>query len=103
MLTAARCASIGDIEKTAFKTNIEAAKEIARQLRLRDLGGIIVCDFIDMERAENRREIEKAFREAVKPDRAKYRILRMSGFCLIEMTRQRMRPSLERSVFQQCP
>jgi ribonuclease E len=93
----------GDIEKTAYKTNLEAAKEIARQLRLRDLGGIIVCDFIDMERAENRRDVEKAFRDAVKPDRARYRILRMSGFCLIEMTRQRMRPSLERSVFQLCP
>jgi len=93
----------GDIEKTAFKTNMEAAIEIARQLRLRDLGGIIVCDFIDMENADNRREVEKTFRDAVKPDRAKYRILKMSGFCLIEMTRQRMRPSLERSVFQVCP
>ncbi len=93
----------GDIEKTALNTNIEAAKEIARQLRLRDLGGIIVCDFIDMERQDGRREVEKVFREAVKPDRAKYRILKMNGFCLVEMTRQRMRPSLERSVFQTCP
>ena len=93
----------GDIEKTALNSNIEAAREIARQLRLRDLGGIIVCDFIDMDNADNRREVEREFREAMKPDRARYRILRMSGFCLIEMTRQRMRPSLERSVFQTCP
>ena len=92
-----------DIEDTAFQTNLEAAKEIARQLRLRDLGGIIVCDFIDMESAVNRKNVEKALREEMKPDRAKCRMLKMSQFCLIEMTRQRMRPSLERSLFCCCP
>ncbi|MGE4286821.1 MAG: ribonuclease E/G [Phycisphaerae bacterium] len=92
-----------DIEDTALQTNLEAAKEIARQLRLRDLGGIVVCDFIDMEIAANRRKVEAALKEAMKTDRAKLRILRMNQFCLIEMTRQRMRPSLERSIFTTCP
>ncbi|AQQ09501.1 Ribonuclease E [Sedimentisphaera cyanobacteriorum] len=102
-VNSARAKKFKDIEQTALQTNIEAAKEIARQLRLRDMGGIIVCDFIDMEKAPNRRRVEKEFRDAVKPDRAKYRILRMSQFCLVEMTRQRMRPSLERSLFRECP
>lgn len=92
-----------DPEQTSFKINKEAAKEIALQLRLRDLGGLIICDFIDMREAQHRREIEKIFREAVRPDRAKTKILKMSAFGLIEMTRQRMRPSLRSSIFFQCP
>ncbi len=92
-----------DAEKTSFKINVEAAREIARQLRLRDLGGLIICDFIDMRDATHRREVEREFRAAVKADRARSRILRMSAFGLIEMTRQRMRPSLESSIYYQCP
>jgi len=90
-------------EKTALKINIEAAREIVRQLRLRDLGGLIICDFIDMREAKNRRQVEKTFREALKPDRARSRVLRMSAFGLIEMTRQRMRPSLRSSTYLRCP
>jgi len=84
-------------EQTAYENNLEAATEIARQLRLRDLGGLIVCDFIDMRDSKNRREVEKVFREALKKDRARSRALRMSAFGLIELTRQRMRPSLQSS------
>ena len=91
-----------DAERTAYKINIEAAEEIARQLRLRDLGGLIICDFIDMRETANKREVEKVFRAAIKPDRARSRVLRMSAFGLIEMTRQRMRPSLESSIYFQC-
>jgi ribonuclease E len=90
-------------EQTALKINLEAAVEIVRQLRLRDLGGLIVCDFIDMRDAKNRREVEKVFREALKKDRARSRALRMSQFGLIELTRQRMRPSLQSSTSQKCP
>ena len=90
-------------EKTALKINIEAAKEIVRQLKLRDLGGLIVCDFIDMRDAKNKRHVEKVFREGLKSDRARSRILRMSSFCLIEITRQRMRPSLQSSTYLKCP
>jgi ribonuclease E len=82
---------------------MEAAVEIARQLRLRDLGGLIVCDFIDMRNAKNRKEIERIFRNAVKTDRARSKILRISGFGIIEMTRQRMRPSLQLSIYLACP
>lgn len=92
-----------DAEKNAFKNNLEAAAEIARQLRLRDLGGLIICDFIDMRDPNHRREVEKAFRTAVKPDRARTKILKISAFGLIEMTRQRMRPSIEMSTFYPCP
>ncbi len=90
-------------EQTAYQTNIEAATEIARQLRLRDLGGLIICDFIDMRFEKHRREVEKAFRNAVKADRARSRILRISKFGIVEMTRQRMRPSLQSATYLACP
>ena len=76
--------------------------EIARQLRLRDLGGMIICDFIDMRSEKHRREVEKAFRDAVKTDRARSKILRISRFGIVEMTRQRMRPSLQSSTYLAC-
>src|SRR5205807_8348719 len=90
-------------EETAYRMNLQAAKEIARQLRLRDLGGVIVNDFIDMREERHRREVERALRDAVKRDRARTKILKISQFGLIEMTRQRIRPSLKRSVYQDCP
>ncbi|MBR6435783.1 MAG: ribonuclease E/G, partial [Thermoguttaceae bacterium] len=90
-------------EETAYRMNLQAAKEIARQLRLRDLGGVIVNDFIDMRKDKHRRDVERALRDAVKRDRAKTKILRTSPFGLIEMTRQRIRPSVGRSTFQECP
>jgi len=90
-------------EKTAHKTNIEAAKEIVRQLKLRDMGGLIICDFIDMRDTRHRKDVEKTFREALKKDRARSRVLRMSLFGLIELTRQRMRPSLQSSTYLKCP
>jgi ribonuclease E len=90
-------------EETAFQMNLQAAKEIARQLRLRDLGGVIVNDFIDMREERHRRDVERALRDAVKRDRARTKILKISQFGLIEMTRQRIRPSLKRSVYQDCP
>ncbi len=92
-----------DAEQTAFKTNMDAAREIARQLRLRDLGGLIICDFIDMRSDKHRREVEKTFRTAMKSDRARSRILRISSFGVVEMTRQRMRPSLQSSTYLACP
>lgn len=90
-------------EQTAFKINTEAAQEIARQLRLRDLGGLIICDFIDMRNEKHRREVEKVFRNAVKTDRARSKILRISMFGIVEMTRQRIRPSLRSSTYLACP
>ena len=90
-------------EETAFQMNVLAAQEIARQIRLRDLGGVIVNDFIDMRKEKHRRGVERALRDAVKRDRARTKILRTSPFGLIEMTRQRIRPSLKRSVFMDCP
>ncbi|MDR0520483.1 MAG: Rne/Rng family ribonuclease [Planctomycetaceae bacterium] len=92
-----------DAEETAYQMNLIAAQEIARQLRLRDLGGVIVNDFIDMKREAHRRGVERTLRDAIRRDRAKTKILRTSPFGLIEMTRQRIRPSLKRSVFQECP
>lgn len=92
-----------DAEETAYQLNISAAKEIARQLRLRDLGGVIVNDFIDMRKERHRRGVERALRDAMKRDRARTKILRTSPFGLIEMTRQRIRPSLKRSVYGDCP
>jgi len=91
-----------DPEETAFKTNLEAAPEIARQLRLRDLGGVIVIDFIDMYQEHHKREIERTLSQAMKRDRARATILRMSRFCLVEMTRQRVRTSLERTSYETC-
>jgi ribonuclease E len=90
-------------EETAYQLNLQAAREIARQLRLRDLGGVIVNDFIDMRKEKHRRGLERAFRDALKRDRARTKILRTSPFGLIEMTRQRIRPSLKRSVYSDCP
>jgi len=92
-----------DPETTAFKTNLEAAQEIARQLRLRDLGGLIVVDFIDMENKKNRAEVEKTFREAFKGDKARVRMSRISQFGLLEMSRQRLKPPLESKAFDPCP
>jgi ribonuclease E len=92
-----------DAERTAYEMNLRAAKEIARQLRLRDLGGVIVNDFIDMRDERHRRGVERALRDAIKRDRARTKVLRMSAFGLIEMTRQRIRPSLKRSVYEDCP
>ncbi|MEM9353151.1 MAG: Rne/Rng family ribonuclease [Planctomycetota bacterium] len=93
----------GSAEDSAFALNQIAAKEIARQLRLRDLGGVVVNDFIDMRKERYRRTVERTLRDAVKRDRARTKILRTSPFGLIEMTRQRIRPSLKRSVYKECP
>ena len=102
-VNSARFRETPDSETTAFKVNSEAAREIARQLRLRDLGGVIIIDFIDMSEEKHRREVEKILREAIKPDRAKTKILRMSPFGIIEMTRQRIKPSLQSSISKPCP
>ncbi len=90
-------------EETAFQLNLRAAKEIARQIRLRDLGGVIVNDFIDMTNEAHRRAVERTLRDALKRDRSKTKILRTSPFGLIEMTRQRVRPGLKRSIYRECP
>src|SRR5205823_9515900 len=92
-----------DAEMTAFKTDMEAADEIPRQLKLRDLGGVIICDFIDLRYERHRRELEERLHENFKKDRAKTKVLRMSQFGIIEITRQRMRPSLKRSIYFDCP
>lgn len=89
-------------EQTALKINIEAAKEISRQLKLRDMGGLIICDFIDMRDGKHRREVEKVFRASLKDDKARSRILKISAFGIIEMTRQRIRPSLQSSTYLKC-
>ncbi|PHM75157.1 ribonuclease E [Xenorhabdus kozodoii] len=93
----------GDIEETAFNTNLEAADEIARQLRLRDLGGLIVIDFIDMTPVRHQREVENRLRDAVRQDRARIQIGRISRFGLLEMSRQRLSPSLGESSHHVCP
>jgi ribonuclease E len=90
-------------EETAYQMNLLAAKEIARQIRLRDLGGVVVNDFIDMRKEKHRRGVERSLRDAVRRDRARTKILRTSPFGLVEMTRQRIRPSLKRSIFTDCP
>jgi ribonuclease E len=90
-------------EETAYQVNLRAAAEICRQIRLRDLGGVIVNDFIDMREERHRRGVERALRDAIKRDRARTKVLRISPFGLIEMTRQRIRPSLRRSIFEDCP
>ena len=92
-----------NIEETALKTNLEAADEVARQLRLRDLAGLIVIDFIDMDEHRNRSKVEKRIKEALKTDRARIQIGRISGFGLLEMSRQRLRPSLHEISTQTCP
>lgn len=98
-----RFRDVDDAEKSAYQINLQAAEEIARQLRLRDLGGLIVCDFIDMRLERHRREVERTLRNALKKHKERARILRMSQFGLIEMTRQRQRPSLKRSIYAECP
>ncbi len=90
-------------EENAYQMNLRAAEEIARQIRLRDLGGVIVNDFIDMREERHRRGVERALADAVARDRARTKILRTSPFGLVEMTRQRIRPSLRRSVYEDCP
>ncbi len=102
-INSARATKGGDIEETALQTNLEAADEVARQLRLRDLGGLIVIDFIDMSSARNQREVENRLKEALKMDRARVQVGRISRFGLLEMSRQRLRPSLEESSQVVCP
>jgi len=102
-INSARATKGSDIEETALNTNLEAADEIARQLRLRDLGGLFVIDFIDMTPSRNQREVENRLREALKEDRARVQIGRISRFGLLEMSRQRIRPSLGDSSNQVCP
>ncbi|MFZ2509341.1 MAG: Rne/Rng family ribonuclease, partial [Steroidobacteraceae bacterium] len=102
-INSARATRGADIETTAFNTNLEAAEEIARQLRIRDLGGLIVIDFIDMESKKNQQEVEERLREAVRSDRARIQLGRISRFGLMEMSRQRLRPSLGESTHMACP
>jgi len=101
-INSSRATKGSDIEETAFNTNLEAADEIARQLRLRDLGGLIVIDFIDMSSAKNQREVENRLRDAVKQDRARVQIGRISRFGLLEMSRQRLRSSLGEAHQEVC-
>ena len=91
-----------DAETSAYKLNLKAAEEICRQIRLRDLGGVIVNDFIDMRDEKHRRGVEKALKDAFKRDRARTKVQKISAFGLLEMTRQRIRPSLKRSVYEDC-
>ena len=102
-INSARATRGGDIETTASNTNLEAAEEIARQLRIRDIGGLIVIDFIDMESTKNQRDVEDRLRDAMKMDRARIQIGRLSRFGLLEMSRQRLRPSLGESSHLVCP
>jgi ribonuclease E len=97
-----RATKEGSIEETALKTNLEAAEEIARQLRLRDLAGLIVIDFIDMEERKNNAAVEKRLKEKLKTDRARIQVGRISGFGLLEMSRQRLRPGMLESTTQPC-
>ncbi|MDR1996401.1 Rne/Rng family ribonuclease [Azonexus sp.] len=92
-----------DIEETAFKTNLEAAEELARQLRLRDLGGLIVIDFIDMENSKNQREVENRLRDGLRFDRARVQMGKISRFGLMELSRQRLRPALAETSYISCP
>ena len=102
-INSARSTRGGDIEETALNTNLEAADEIARQLRLRDLGGLVVIDFIDMTPVRHQREVENRIRDAVRQDRARIQISRISRFGLLEMSRQRLSPSLGESSHHICP
>ncbi|MEP7312708.1 MAG: Rne/Rng family ribonuclease [Pseudomonadota bacterium] len=102
-INSARSTRGADIEATAANTNLEAADEIARQLRIRDIGGLIVIDFIDMESTKNQRDVEDRLRDAMKMDRARIQIGRLSRFGLLEMSRQRLRPSLGESSHVSCP
>lgn len=102
-VNSARANKGGDIEETAFNTNLEAAEEIARQLRLRDLGGLVVIDFIDMGPSRHQREVENRLRDHLKADRARVQVGRISRFGLLEMSRQRLRPSLGDAHEEVCP
>ncbi len=102
-INSAKATKGSDIEETAFQTNLEAADEIARQLRLRDCGGLIVIDFIDMTPVRHQREVENRLRDATRQDRARIQIGRISRFGLLEMSRQRLRPSLDESARHICP
>ncbi|MFM8468275.1 MAG: Rne/Rng family ribonuclease [Oxalobacteraceae bacterium] len=102
-VNSARATRGSDIETTAFNTNLEAAEEVARQLRLRDLGGLIVIDFIDMENAKNQREIENRLKDALHYDRARVQMGKISRFGLMELSRQRLRPSLSEGSHVTCP
>ncbi|MDE0724027.1 MAG: Rne/Rng family ribonuclease [Alphaproteobacteria bacterium] len=92
-----------NIEETAYKTNLEAAEEVGRQLRMRDLAGLVVVDFIDMEDRRNERNVERAMKKAVRKDRARIQVGGISDFGLLEMSRQRLRPSMEESTYIECP
>jgi ribonuclease E len=102
-INSARSTRGSDIETTAYNTNLEAADEIARQVRLRDLGGLIVIDFIDMESSKNQREVENRLRDALRYDRARVQTAKISRFGLLELSRQRLAPSLEEGSFSPCP
>ncbi|MDE2047197.1 MAG: Rne/Rng family ribonuclease, partial [Betaproteobacteria bacterium] len=102
-VNSARATRGSDIEETATRTNLEAADEIARQMRLRDLGGLIVVDFIDMEESRNRKEVESRLRDALRQDRARVQFGNISKFGLLELSRQRLRPSLAEGAYVTCP
>ena len=102
-VNSARATRGHDIEETAFRTNLEAAEEVARQLRLRDLGGLVVIDFIDMESQRNQRDVENRLRDALRYDRARVQLGKISRFGLMELSRQRLRPSLGESSHEACP
>ncbi len=102
-INSSRATKGGDIEETALQTNLEAADEIARQLRLRDMGGLVVIDFIDMQPVRNQREVENRMRDALEMDRARVQVGRISRFGLLEMSRQRLRPSLGETHSKVCP
>ncbi len=102
-INSSRATKGSDIEETALQTNLEAADEIARQLRIRDIGGLVVIDFIDMTPAKNRNAVEERMRKALSIDRARVQMARISKFGLLEMSRQRLRPSLEELTFETCP
>jgi len=102
-INSSRATKGGDIEETALNTNLEAAEEIARQLRLRDMGGLVVIDFIDMSHSKNQRDVENRLKDATESDRARVQIGRISRFGLLEMSRQRLRPSLEETSGHVCP
>jgi len=102
-VNSARATKGGDIEATALNTNLEAADEVARQLRIRDLGGLVVIDFIDMGPQKNQREVENRLRDAVRQDRARVQFGKITRFGLLEMSRQRLRPSIGESSYHSCP
>ncbi|AZR60314.1 Rne/Rng family ribonuclease [Eikenella corrodens] len=102
-VNSARSTRGADIEETAFQTNMEAAEEVARQMRLRDLGGLIVIDFIDMENPKHQRDVENTLRDALRKDRARVQMGKLSRFGLLELSRQRLRPSLGESSHVACP